>query len=364
MQLQAAPYICSVLLFASFIFGSSAQNQQAYLDQATHASQTLIDNYYDNDSGLFSGLWWNSAVMLTFLTSLQNQAPNSTNPDVPTLLQNTFEKKKLDGFINAFYDDEGWWALNWITAYDLTGNQEYLSTAAGIWKDMQGGWRDENCGGIWWNKQHASENAIANVLFLSVSAHLADRDTQNKAMYLDWAQKEWQWFSTSGMLDTSADGGIVHGGYDPETCQVKGDGGWTYTQGMAIQALLALNKVAPAPELVANATAIADATITYPRFTDKNGIFTEPIGPTFDANTAQWKGIFLNNLMLLQKQAPKQAYVDFATKNAGSILSAAKFANGTLSPSWDAKDAPSAPSQSSAMAALIAAGGMQVKAAS
>lgn len=43
-------------------------------------------------------------------------------------------------FINDYYDDEGWWALAWIAAYDLTQNQDYLNMAITIFNDMAGGW--------------------------------------------------------------------------------------------------------------------------------------------------------------------------------------------------------------------------------
>jgi hypothetical protein len=57
------------------------------------------------------------------------------------------------GFINGYYDDEGWWALTWIDAYDLTGDEDYLATAQAIFRDMTGAWDDLWGGGIYWGKQ-------------------------------------------------------------------------------------------------------------------------------------------------------------------------------------------------------------------
>lgn len=43
-------------------------------------------------------------------------------------------------------------------------------------------------------------NAIANELFLSVAAHLANR-AENSQYYINWAKKEWEWFAASGMIN-------------------------------------------------------------------------------------------------------------------------------------------------------------------
>ena len=81
-----------------------------------------------------------------------------------------------------YYDDEGWWALAWIAAYDLTGNAQYLAEAKTIFADMRSVFGKTPCstnaggtGGIWWDRAHTYVNAIANELFLSVAAHLATR---------------------------------------------------------------------------------------------------------------------------------------------------------------------------------------------
>ena len=361
MKLQLPFSLCSLLILSTSI--SLADSQLAtnnYTSHAINASQVLINDYYIPSTGLFSNLWWNTAVTLTTLTSLQTISPNATSPPLSALLSTVFTKPRFPGFINGFYDDEGWWALLWLSAYDLTSDPKYLTAASSIWTNMRSGWRTQQCGGVWWDKAHTQENAIANVLFLSVSANVAARvpDTNaNRTTYIDWAQKEWDWFAHSGMLKTSPQGGVAKDSYNHSTCRVKLDLHYTYTQGVLIGALLALNKVSPSPDLLTNATAIADASIVFARFNDANGIFTEPVG-LFDDDTAQWKGIFMSNLVLLQREKPKEAYLQFLRKNADSVWNAARFANGTLSPRWDSRDPKwkvSAASQSSGLAALVAA---------
>ncbi|KAK3069408.1 hypothetical protein LTS18_000339, partial [Coniosporium uncinatum] len=82
---------------------------------------------------------------------------------------------KTSGFLNDYYDDEGWWALAWIAVYDVTRNKQHLQAAIAIFEDMAAAYDTTPCGGLWWDKPHTYINAIANELFLSVAAHLANR---------------------------------------------------------------------------------------------------------------------------------------------------------------------------------------------
>lgn len=41
-------------------------------------------------------------------------------------------------WIDGSYDDDGWWALAWIAAYDLTEEQKYLDVAIGIYEHLVG----------------------------------------------------------------------------------------------------------------------------------------------------------------------------------------------------------------------------------
>lgn len=191
-----------------------------------------------------------------------------------------------------------------------------------------------------------------------MSSHLANRvhDTKNKTMYVDWAHTTWDWLISSGFYNASGTSPIKDS-LNRTDCTPRSYS-FTYQQGVAIGGLLELNHAAPENHLLSNASAIANTTITIHRFENANGIFLEPVGG-FDNNTAQFKGIFSRNLRLLNRHAPSQAYVDFATKNADSIWAKARNAEGLIAPQWDNSTKPAwASSHSSGIAGLLAAGAM------
>ena len=94
------------------------------------------------------------------------------------VLRTTFDKNSGKDFLNEYYDDEGWWALAWIDAYDLTRNKDYLAMAESIFADMAGSWDDTCGGGIWWSKDRDYKNAIANGLYVELNAALLEYKLQ------------------------------------------------------------------------------------------------------------------------------------------------------------------------------------------
>jgi len=173
-----------------------------FLQMAGDGVATLQSNWYNQQTGLWNTTgWWNAANALTVVAQYSKLSGSN---QYLSAVANTYAANSRGGFLNQYYDDEGWWALAWIAAYDWTGSTVYLNTASQIFADMTTGW-DTTCGGgIWWSKARTYKNAIANELFLSVAGSLASRVTNatQQASDLSWAQQEWQWSVT--FLQTNA----------------------------------------------------------------------------------------------------------------------------------------------------------------
>jgi predicted alpha-1,6-mannanase (GH76 family) len=333
---------------------------QSQLQRAANGIQAL-QAWYSQSTGLYQTTgWWNSANAINVLV---DYARVSKSTQYNSVFANTLTAAQtgshgFPGFLNKYYDDEGWWALAWIDAYDLTGNQEYLSMAKAIFADMAGGWDGVCGGGIWWSKDRKYKNAIANELFLSVAAHLANRDSTNRTQYLDWANKEWNWFLQSGMINSR---NLINDGLDirtgqntPTVCTNNGKTTWTYNQGVVLGGLVELSKVNSDPSLPQTAQKIATAAITA--LVDSNGILHDPCEANCGADGVQFKGIFERNLVALHSAYPQAAYKSFVNTNANAVWDRAQGPNFQFGQVWSGPfDAGNAGSQSSALDGIVGA---------
>lgn len=336
-------------------------NVNYQLQRATDGIHVLQD-WYDPSTGLYRTTgWWNSANAITVLI---NYARVSKSTQYNADLANTFQaaQKTSPGFLNNFYDDEGWWALAWIDAYDLTGDRQYLLMAQSIFADMTSGWDGTCGGGIWWSKDRSYKNAIANELFLSVAAHLANRASPKGGEYLAWANKEWKWFAQSGMINTAnlINDGLAIAASPTGTASCSNNGGttWTYNQGVVLGGLSELAMLNPDPSIRQAAQNIATAAITY--LVDGQGVLHDPCEARCGADGVQFKGIFVRNLLALNQAQSLAEYESFITTNAAAIWNDAQGPKFQLGQVWSGPfDAGNAGSQSSALDALIAAATLQ-----
>ena len=353
----------ALLLLCSFALASAqspAQTSAAIsrpeaLTRAHAAAATLL-TLYNRETGLFHTTgWWNSANAITALTDESRLAHDGA---VPPILQNTFEAapKRFPNFLNEFYDDEGWWALAWIDAYDLTHHKQYLRASELNFDDMAAGWDDHCGGGIWWKKDRHYKNAIANELFLDVAAKLAlHTHRKQRARYLDLANREWTWFHASGMInaDSLVNDGLESSGPD-NTCHNNGRTVWSYNQGVLLGGLASLSKAAKNPALLPAAGQIATAAITH--LTDPQGILHDPCEPDCGEDGIQFKGIFARNLAQLDRAAPDPRFRQFLAANAQSLWSRARTPEDRFSTVWSGPPTSgNAGAQTSALDALNAA---------
>ncbi|KAG8526390.1 uncharacterized protein KY384_000384 [Bacidia gigantensis] len=273
---------------------------EIHLSRTTAALKTLL-KYYDQTTGLFSTTgWWNSANAITVLADFAIISPSLNTILIPlfsnTLTQAPKSPHGFPGFLNDFYDDEGWWALAFLRIYDVTNEDEYLEIAMAIFEDMTTGWGGP-CGGVWWNKRKEYTGAVENEVFLATAAGLANRTAKGekgeeeggkkRGYYKEWAVKQWKWFQGTGMINAKFN---VNNGIDAANC--KNDGGqvWTYNQGVILGALVELNVALPDEEYLDTAEKIAMAALE--KMTDQEGILHEPNEPDVGADGAQFKGIF------------------------------------------------------------------------
>lgn len=324
--------------------------------RARHAIEGL-QSRYDKLTGLYRTTgWWNSANAITTLADYSRVA---NTRKFNSVFKNTFKtaQKAHPGFINEYYDDEGWWALAWIDVYDHTHREQYLSMAESIFTDMSGGWSDACSGGIWWSKKRQYKNAIANELFLSVAAHLANRAStaQQRANYLDWANREWRWFAQSGMINSRH---LINDGLNAR-CVNNGRTAWTYNQGVILGGLADLYRADSDRSLLTQAEAIASAVLSDQSLVDEANILHEPCEPKCGADATQFKGIFVRNLSELDQLAPSPSYEGFILTNAKSIWAGARAPEYDLGLIWSSPHGKAdASTQSSAADTLVAAMGL------
>jgi predicted alpha-1,6-mannanase (GH76 family) len=316
------------------------------------AASTVLDSWYDPATGLYRTTgWWNSAHALEADLAVSELRGGDRGL---RRAATTHARNRADGFVNDFYDDEGWWALTWVHAYDLTHEQRYLKTAKALFADMAASWGGSCGGGIWWSKDRTYKNAVANEVFIALAAKLALRtEGREAARFRQWALRGWNWFAHSGMLNSSD---LINDGLD-SACRNNGRTTWTYNQGVILGALADLYRLTEQERYLVAAGRIADAAITA--LSGPDGVLHEPCEPKCGKDGPQFKGIFMRNLAALHEVAPSPRYVDFALHNASSIWRFNRSPANRFGLIWSGPfDSADAARQSSALACLNAAARM------
>jgi predicted alpha-1,6-mannanase (GH76 family) len=323
-----------ILLATAVCSGCLAQQPTTAADRLDQGMALLMRNYNPSTGLWDTEGWWNDANSVNVLGEAEALEPGKYDKVLATALAKgqteRIAKQAVHAhFINKFYDDEGWWALAWIQAYDVTHRPEYLKASEVLFDDISGGWDNTCGGGVWWNKDRNYKNAIANELFLSVAAHLANRtDGKTQTKYLNWAVREWTWFAKSGMFNTD---NLINDGLTKD-CKNNGRNTWSYNQGVVLGGLVELSRATRDAGTLTTANTIAHAAIH--KLVDKNGVLHDASEPHCSGDTVQFKGIFVRNLLDLQKASPQDEYASFVRVNADSVWNKARLPGQGFSCSW------------------------------
>ena len=340
--------LCVVLACAC----GGGESPGVYETKAGLAMAALADRYGE-PAGSFDFTWWQTANALeatidyTRLTGDQTYLPLVTNSYDKVIAGQSIDTS--GDFLNDLYDDESWWALTLIKAYDLTGDARYLESAKAVFADVAASWDDTCGGGVWWDRARTYKNAITNELFLVTAARLYQR-TDDPA-YRTWAEDAWAWFDASGMINASNG---VNDGLVLETCANNGQTEWTYNQGVILGGLVAMFEITEDRAFLTRADAIADHAMAT--LVNADGVLVEPCEPDCGRDGFQFKGIFMRNLGVLHGATQDSGVATFITRQADAIIANAMNERGQIGGLWAGPfDEPESIRQGSGLDALNAA---------
>jgi len=269
---------------------------------------------YNPKTGLIGNTWWQAAIALSTLETYQQATGDAT---YSSAIRDAFIDNRSGNFENQADDDTSWWGLAWLQAYDITHSSQYLSMAETDADYVHEDW-DSTCGGgIWWVRNpRAYKNAIANELFLELTAGLHNM-IRGDTKYLHWAEAEWTWFKHSGLINKSH---LVNDGLTSD-CKNNHATTWTYNQGVILAGLAELYKATKDPRQLIEAERIARAAI---RHLTVGGVLHEPCtgaacGSSAGGVAESFKGIFVRGLKTLAVTAKTSQFNLFFTKQAQSI---------------------------------------------
>ncbi|MFB9464285.1 glycoside hydrolase family 76 protein [Streptomyces cinereospinus] len=300
-------------------------------DERSNAAATALMTMYNDESGLFrNNDWWTGANALTAI--MDNMADGGVQ-DHAYAIARTYDLN-IDAhggdFTNEYLDDTGWWGLAWVKAYDLTGDTRYLGTARADAAHMADYWTDQCGGGVQWKTDDSYKNAVTNELYLQLNAALHNR-IEGDTFYLQEAQKEWEWFQNSGMIN-SAD--MINDGLG-DNCANNGRPTYTYNQGIILGGLAELHRATGDDSLLDTARALAAASTTSPGI-HTNGILHEPggDGTPCDSDGGSFKGAYVRGLGDLNQSLDDRPYSQYLDRQADAAYHNARNDEGFYGSDW------------------------------
>jgi predicted alpha-1,6-mannanase (GH76 family) len=279
--------------------------------------------------------WWNSANIFEALLDYHRLSGTDFSAEIRTIY-----RRNLHGIYPHFntrfaFDDNEWWALAWLKAYEMTGERKYLKVSEDIFQDMVHRSWDTICGGgVEWQNMHHYKNSITNELFITLAARLAltATDSTDKQYYLAWALKDWQWFRHSRMFTDSL---WVSDGLNKDcSCVLSAGLDLTYTNGVILGGMKYLYDLTGDRSYLDLAQRMAH--FSMKKYSNNLGVLTEygdPHGGNKDI--LQFKGIYIRNLALLNTDLHDDSIRSFILYNADHGWQHCRSSDGYCDYNWN-----------------------------
>lgn len=212
---------------------------------------------------------------------------------------------------------------------------------------------------IRWDFARTSVNAVANELFFTASAKLANRIPSNED-YISMALQSYNWFTNSGMINSN---NIINDGLNiaVSPCTNNGAEGWTYNQGVILSGLAELTWSTGDAAYNDLANTLATASMAH-YANNYQLILHETCEPNCDSDLSQFKGIYGRNIQFLVNRADvlpanlKAQFIEFLQNNANDIWTDDRGVNNQLGLVWSGPDGTATvETQSSALDAIVGA---------